>query len=81
MPLMNYKEKVTLEDGELTSRVSSSKSATSGFIHVVYNDFSPERCGQLINDIQAVVTQYNLYTGFSVGTSDLIANVETAGSS
>jgi DNA-directed RNA polymerase II subunit RPB1 len=31
----------------------------------------------LINDIQSIVTQYNLYTGFSVGTSDLIANQPT----
>ncbi|NCA15272.1 MAG: hypothetical protein EBS89_14350, partial [Proteobacteria bacterium] len=55
------------------------KSATSGLVHVLYTDFSPERAGQLINDIQAIVTQYNLYTGFSVGTSDLIANAETLG--
>jgi DNA-directed RNA polymerase II subunit RPB1 len=76
MPLMNYKGNVTLEDGVLTDGVLR-KSATSGLVHVVYNDFSPERCGQLINDIQAVVTQYNLYTGFSVGTSDLIADPKT----
>jgi len=76
MPLMNYKGNVTLEDGVLTNGVLR-KSATSGLVHVVYNDFSPERCGQLINDIQAVVTQYNLYTGFSVGTSDLIADPKT----
>jgi hypothetical protein len=78
LPLLTYKEKgIALENGELSSGVLK-KSATGGLIHVVYNDFSPERCGQLINDIQAVVTQFNLYTGFSVGTSDLIANVETS---
>jgi DNA-directed RNA polymerase II subunit RPB1 len=67
---------ITLESGQLTSGVLK-KSATSGLVHVLYTDFSPERAGQLINDIQTIVTQYNLYTGFSVGTSDLIANAET----
>jgi DNA-directed RNA polymerase II subunit RPB1 len=76
MPVMNYKASITLEDGQLTKGILR-KSATGGLVHIVYNDFSPERCGQLINDIQAVVTQYNLYTGFSVGTSDLIADSKT----
>jgi DNA-directed RNA polymerase II subunit RPB1 len=67
---------ITLENGQLVSGVLK-KSATSGLVHVLYTDFSPERAGQLINDIQSIVTQFNLYTGFSVGTSDLIANVET----
>ncbi len=69
---------ITLEQGQLVSGVLK-KSATSGLVHVLYNDFGPERCGQLINDIQAIVTQFNLYTGFSVGTSDLIANAKTLG--
>jgi DNA-directed RNA polymerase II subunit RPB1 len=76
-PPMNYSGGgITIEEGQLVSGVLK-KSATSGLVHVLYTDFSPERAGQLINDIQAIVTQYNLYTGFSVGTSDLIANVET----
>ncbi len=76
MPMMNYKGAVTLENGEFV-KGTFRKSGAGGLVHVVYNDFSPERCGQLINDIQSVVTQFNLYTGFSVGTSDLIANPAT----
>ena len=79
-PMMTLKENITLENGELTKgilRKSAFGSTSKGLIHVVYNDFSPERCGQMINDIQSIVTQYNLYTGFSVGTSDLIANAQT----
>ena len=76
-PPMNYSGGgITIEEGQLVKGVLK-KSATSGLVHVLYTDFSPERAGQLINDIQAIVTQYNLYTGFSVGTSDLIANAET----
>jgi DNA-directed RNA polymerase II subunit RPB1 len=76
-PVMNFnKGGAVLEKGMLV-KGELKKSATSGLVHIVYNDFSPERCGQLINDIQAIVTQFNLYTGFSVGTSDLISNKET----
>ncbi len=81
-PMMTLKENITLENGELVSGIlnkSAFGSTSKGLVHVVYNDFGPERCGQLINDIQAIITQYNLYTGFSVGVSDLIANVETMG--
>jgi DNA-directed RNA polymerase II subunit RPB1 len=76
-PLMTYKGGLTLENGVLKGG-ELKKGNIGNMVHVVYNDFSPERCGQMINDMQAIVTQYNLYTGFSVGTSDLIAN-ETTG--
>jgi DNA-directed RNA polymerase II subunit RPB1 len=76
--MMNFRGGgATLTNGELTDGVLK-KSATGGMVHVTYNDFGPERCGQLINDIQSIVTQFNLYTGFSVGTSDLIANPRTS---
>jgi len=79
-PLMNFKGGITLENGSLTNGIinkASLGSASKGLIHVVYNAFGPERTGQLINDIQSIVTQFNLYKGFSVGASDLIANAET----
>jgi DNA-directed RNA polymerase II subunit RPB1 len=79
MPMINYNSRgIKLELGELTKGVLK-KSVTGNLIHVTYNDFGPDRAGQLINDIQAIVTQFNLYTGFSVGTSDLIADAKTIG--
>lgn len=76
-PMMNYKGRINLKNGQLEEGNILQKGGVSGLLHVVYTDFGPERCGQLINDIQSIVTQYNLYTGFSVGTSDLIANQPT----
>lgn len=80
-PMMNFKGKVTLENGQLKEgqilRKGAFGATSEGLVQVVYNDFSPERCGQMINDLQYIVTQFNLYTGFSVGISDLIANPET----
>jgi DNA-directed RNA polymerase II subunit RPB1 len=80
-PMMNHRGKITLVNGQLKEgniiKKAAFGSTSEGLLHVVYNDFGPERCGKLINDIQSIVTQYNLYTGFSVGTSDLIANQPT----
>ena len=77
MPMINYNARgVRLELGELTKGVLK-KNVTGNLVHVTYNDFGPERAGQFINDIQSIVTQFNLYTGFSVGTSDLIADATT----
>lgn len=78
-PMMNFKRGgVTLKNGQLQEGGVLRKGASvSPLVHIVYNDFGPERCGQLINDMQAIITQYNLYTGFSVGTSDLIADANT----
>ena len=77
-PMMNFKQGgIELTNGELTKGVLK-KGATSGMVHVTYNDFGPDAAGKLINDIQAIITQFNLYTGFSVGTADLIANPKTA---
>jgi DNA-directed RNA polymerase II subunit RPB1 len=77
-PMMNFKQGgIELQNGELVKGVLK-KSATGGMVHVTYNDFGPDAAGKLINDIQSIVTQYNLYTGFSVGTSDLIANPRTS---
>jgi DNA-directed RNA polymerase II subunit RPB1 len=61
-PVMNYRGGgIVIENGQLVSGVLK-KSATSGLVHVLYNDFGPERCGQLINDIQAIVkdTEYRI---------------------
>jgi len=80
-PVMNFKGRITLTNGQLREGDILKKSAfgatSEGLVHVVYNDFGPERCGQMINDIQSIITQYNLYTGLSVGTSDLIADPKT----
>jgi len=82
-PLMTLKTNLTIENGQLVKGVLKKSAFTNvddssnGLVHVVFTDYSPQRCGQMINDIQAIVAQYNLYTGFSVGTSDLIANLDT----
>lgn len=78
LPMLSFSRGgVTIKDGELESGVLKKGGSVGPLIHIVYNDMGPQRCGQLINDIQSIVTQFNLYTGFSVGTSDLIADPTT----
>lgn len=79
-PLMDITNSVKIRNGELVSGVLD-KSAFGGgsgsIIQTLYNDMGPKRTGQFINDIQAIVTKYNTFTGFSVGASDLIPDPTT----
>lgn len=81
LPLFNFNGKVRIRDGQFQDSTILRKGAFGGssdsIIQTLYNDFSPQRAGQLINDVQSIVTKYNLFSGFSVGSSDLIANLET----
>jgi DNA-directed RNA polymerase II subunit RPB1 len=79
-PLMNFKGRISIENGQLIKGIITKGSigaSSEGLLHVIYNEFGHERAGQFINDVQSIVTQFNLYKGFSVGSSDLIANSET----
>ena len=82
-PLINFDGRITLENGELKKGLlkkgafnGSIDDAAEGILSILHNDFNPQRCGQFINDVQSIVTKYNLFTGFSVGASDLIATPE-----
>jgi len=79
-PLMTFNEKVKLENGRLISGLLNKgafNTPSEGVLHVIFNDFGPQRCGQFINEIQSIVTKFNMFTGFSTGASDLISNKET----
>jgi DNA-directed RNA polymerase beta' subunit len=80
-PLMNFNENVTIKNGKLVKgllKKGAFNTPSKGVLHVLYNDFGPERCGQFINEVQSIVTKFNMFTGFSTGSSDLVSNKETA---
>ena len=80
LPLMNHDGPITVKDGKLIKgklKKGAFSAPSDGIIHYIYNEFGPERCGQFINEVQNVVTKFNLFTGFSVGTSDLILDEKT----
>jgi DNA-directed RNA polymerase II subunit RPB1 len=80
LPAIDFAGRVTVKNGKLVKGILNKgafASTTEGLVHMIYSDFGPDRAGQFINDIQNIVTKYNLFTGFSVGPSDLSTNKET----
>jgi DNA-directed RNA polymerase II subunit RPB1 len=53
---------------------------TKGLLQRVVNDFGNMRAAKFIDDLQNIVTNYMLGSGYSVGISDLIANKTTSDS-
>jgi len=80
LPLVDFNGRVSVKNGVLAKGTlnKGAFSATSeGLVHMIYSEFGPHRAGQFINDVQNIVTKFNLFTGFSVGPADLITNKET----
>lgn len=82
-PLLDFNGSIKIKDGQLTDGVlkksafgGSPDNLIDGILHVIYNDFGSDRCGQFINEVQNIVTKYNLFSGFSVGASDLVRSSE-----
>jgi DNA-directed RNA polymerase II subunit RPB1 len=48
-----------------------------GLVHVIFNDYGPKEAQKFLDNVQNVITNYLLISGFSVGVSDLIANNKT----
>ena len=65
----------TLLQGQLDKDIFTKTSR--GLIHTVFNDYGPEEARKFLDNIQFIITQYLLDTGFSVGISDLIADSQT----
>jgi len=49
-------------------------AGSKGLLHSIFNDFSYSECGDFINNLQNLVTEYMKLSAFSVGISDLIAD-------
>ena len=64
-----------LKQGRLDKDIFSKTSR--GFIHTIYNDCGHNEARLFLNNIQFLVNQYLLNTGFSVGVSDLIADKQS----
>ena len=66
---------VNILNGNIESGVFDKKiigSVEGGLIHVVFNECGKDRTQQLLDDIQNIITNWMLKSGFSVGIGDLI---------
>ena len=72
--------KINIINGELgKGQIDKSfYGGKKGIIQRLYNDISPERSQEFIDDIQQIITEYMRKRGFSVGISDLIADDNTS---
>lgn len=61
--------------GQLDKKILGS--GTSGILHRVCNDFGNLACADFIDDLQNIITDYMLNSGYSVGIKDLIADKST----
>lgn len=70
---------VIIQKGEVLSGIIEKKvvgSASLGLIHVVWKDLGAQACCDLLSNIQFVVNNWLVHTGFTVGVADIIAKPE-----
>ncbi len=48
-----------------------------GLVHIIYNDFGYNQAKDFLDNTQDIINKFLLYTGFSVGISDIVASNET----
>ncbi len=76
----NFKNKVVIEKGIIKNGVFDKNilgSSEQGLIHTIFNDYGKKRAHQFLDDIQNIVTNFVLKSGFSVGIGDLIPDTES----
>jgi len=81
MDMMNGgKKRVLIREGDVLEgqfdKAVFSK-ASKGIIHMTYNDYGSKDTVAFIDTLQNTVAQFLVYNGFSVGISDLIADMDT----
>ncbi len=71
---------VKIRNGEISQGIidnSIFSKASTGIVHVTYNDYGPQRTVDLIDGMQNMVENFLIMNGLSVGISDLIADPNT----
>lgn len=48
-----------------------------GLVHIIFNDYGPQEAQKFLDNVQRIITNYLLQSGFSVGISDLVADNST----
>jgi DNA-directed RNA polymerase beta' subunit len=66
---------VVIENGNIKQGVFDKKifqDRTNGLVHILFNDNGPEEARHLFDNTQKLICDWLVYSGFSVGVSDLI---------
>jgi DNA-directed RNA polymerase II subunit RPB1 len=63
-------EFVVIQQGELLSGIVAKKivgNVHGGLIHIIWKDLGPQACCDIISNIQLVVNNWLVNTGFTIG--------------
>lgn len=53
-------------------------NAPGGLIHIIWNDFGPDRCRRFLSNAQVLINSWIVYHGFTVGISDTVSDENTS---
>ena len=70
---------VVIQGGEIMQGIIHKKivgSAPGGLIHVTWKDNGPYACRDLLSNIQLLINNWLVTTGFTVGVQDIVAKKE-----
>ena len=71
------KNLIVVENGKIKQGVFDKKiyqDRTNGLVHIVYNENGEEEARHLFDNTQKLICDWLVYTGFSVGVSDLLVS-------
>ena len=79
--LESSQNKVNIEKGQVISGVFDKEilgQSEQSLIHIIFKEYGQERTQQFLDDIQNIITNWILKSGFSVGIGDLVADRESS---
>lgn len=68
---------VKILDGKIVQGILDKSVFSKQLIHIMYNDYGPELTVDFLDSLQAMIANFLMNDGFSVGISDLIADEGT----
>jgi hypothetical protein len=77
----NIQNLVNIEQGIVRSGVFDKSilgQSEQSLIHIIFNEFGAQRTQQFLDDIQNIVTNWVIKSGFSVGIADLIPDLASS---
>lgn len=80
LPDLNYERNgVKIVQGRFLEGTLTKKDvgkSNGSLIHIIYNDFGPDKCIQFMQDLQGFAHRYLQIRGFTIGIADLIRSPE-----
>ena len=70
---------MVIQQGEVLAGIVWKKhvgNTGGGLIHVTWKDLGPQSCCDLLSNIQLLVNNWLVTTGFTVGVQDIVAKPE-----